>query len=99
MSRYPDEKLGALLREGRVPERDPLFRIRLLERREQQHFRRRAWLLRVALAVLMVLPAIGLALGSRLLPVSLIVVFVAACIAAAVFSFRGLKLLWRQLRR
>jgi hypothetical protein len=99
MSQDPDEKLGALLREGGIPKRDPLFRIRLLERREQQHFRRRAWLLRLALVVLALLPAAGFALGSRLLPVGLMVIFGAACIAAGVFSVRGVRLLWRQLRR
>lgn len=99
MSQDPGRKLGALLREGGVPERDPLFRIRVLERRERQQFRRRAWLLRAALTVLVVLPAIGFALGSKLLVAGLIAVFGGACIAAGVFSARGVRVLWRQLRR
>jgi hypothetical protein len=99
MSEDPDVKLGALLREGGVPERDPLFRIRVLERRERRDFQRRAWLLRGMLAVLVVLPAIGFALGSRLLPAGLAVTFGAASIAAGVFSVRGVRLLWSQLRR
>jgi hypothetical protein len=99
MSQDLDARLGTLLREGSIPERDPLFRIRLLERREREQFRRRSWLLRVALALLAVLPAIGFALGSKLLPVGLIAIFSAACLTAAVFSARGVRLLWRQLRR
>ena len=98
MTQDLDEKLGALLRGDVIPERDPMFRIRMLERREQQRFRQRVWTLRVALVVLAVLPIVGFALGTRLLPVGLIAIAGMAVVAAGLFSVRGVLLVVRRLR-
>ena len=43
MSEAQDSRIGELLRQGEPPARDPFFRIGLVERREQQRYRRRQW--------------------------------------------------------
>lgn len=41
MTNDEDERIAALFRKDAPPERDPLFRLKVLERRERQAFRRR----------------------------------------------------------
>lgn len=105
-----DSKLGRLLRTDRVPERDALFRIRLLERGEQQRYRRQARLRWAALALLVVVPMMLRLLGpdrgvlsrvpvSQVLRDGLLVTFVLALAAAVVFSLRGILQAARWLRR
>lgn len=94
-----DEKLGKLLREGAPSERDPLFRIGVLQRRERQRFQRRTHKLIGAAALPAVFAVVGASLGDRLPTVALIAVFCVAFIAAGLSSLRGMLLVVRRLRR
>ena len=93
-----DKKLGRLLRGDAPPERDPLFRIRVLERRERQRFQRRSQTLLAVAVVAAVLPALILTLGTDLIVPGLIAVFCIAVIAASLFSVRSVLQVVRQLR-
>ena len=98
MTQGIDEKLGRLLREDAPPERDALFRIRLLERREQRRFRHRSLMLLAAATVLAVVPVITLNFVADPLAAGLIAVFCMALIAACLFSVRGVLRVMRWLR-
>jgi hypothetical protein len=47
-----DERIAALLNEGAPPKSDPVFRIRVLERRERQRFQRKSISLAIFAAAL-----------------------------------------------
>ena len=94
-----DETLGRLLREGAPPERDPLFRISVLERRERQRFQRRTHKLLAITVLLAVLGIVGANLGDRLLAVTLISAFCVTLVAASLLSVRGVLLVVHRLRR
>jgi hypothetical protein len=63
MSEDIDARIVALLRHGAPAQQDPMFRLRVLKRREQQRFRRKSLLL--GLAVLAVVAAAGVGYGAR----------------------------------
>jgi O-antigen/teichoic acid export membrane protein len=98
MTQDTDDRLGRLLREDAPPERDPLFRIRLLERREHRRFRQRSLALLVGAAVLTVIPAITLALMDNPIAAGVAAVFCVALLGAGLASFRGLLQAVRWLR-
>lgn len=103
MNNNLDDRLGQLLRQDAPPERDPAFRVGLLERRERQRYKRRQrWVLASAtlLAVLLAL-VVGLSqgLGLRLWMTSLVALFCVAALAAFLGSIRGVMLALRHLRR
>jgi hypothetical protein len=52
MSDDLDERIAALLNEGAPPKSDPVFRIRVLERRERQRFQRKSFSLATFAAAL-----------------------------------------------
>lgn len=103
MNGNPDERLGQLLRQDAPPDRDPAFRISLLERSERQRFERRQRMILAgagALAFLLSLFVILVqATGGRPWMVALAVLFGAAVVAASVVSFRGVLLVVGHLRR
>jgi hypothetical protein len=63
MSMDIDARIAALLRHDAPARQDPMFRLRVLKRREQQRFQRKAVLL--GLAALGVVAAVGIAYGAR----------------------------------
>ena len=90
-----EERFAELVRRQAPAPRDPMFRLKVLERRETEQFRRRSWLF-VALAVLAVA---GAALVFLLRPGSLdgaAVVLFGVGLSAAGFFFAPAAL--RQLR-
>ena len=93
-----DERLGRLLREGSPPERDPMFRIQVLERREQRRFRQRSLTLLAGAVAVGLFPAVFLALVADPLTAALVGVFSLALIAAGLFSVRGVLQAMRWLR-
>jgi peptidoglycan/LPS O-acetylase OafA/YrhL len=104
MSEDLDQKLGRLLRDQAIPERDPVFRIRVLERGERQRYRQRARRMLVLAALAAGVPMVLFAGISRLptpelLQAALITTFLVALIVAALCSFRGLVQAARWLRR
>jgi hypothetical protein len=98
MTQDIDERLGQLLREDAPPERDPLFRIRLLERREQRRFRQRSLTLAVGAVALGAFPAVFLGLVGDPLMAGLVAVFSLAVMTATLFSVRGVLQAVRWLR-
>jgi hypothetical protein len=62
MSTEIDARIAELLRHDAPARQDPMFRLRVLKRREQQRFRRKAvWL---ALAALVVVAAVAIGYGA-----------------------------------
>jgi len=98
MTQDIDERLGKLLRADAPPERDALFRIALLERRERKRFRHRSLTLLAAAAVLGVVPAVALTLVDNPLAAGVIAIFGMALIGASLSSFRGVLQVMRWLR-
>lgn len=103
-----DAKLRNLLRADAPAERDPFFRIALLERRTRQQYLRRQRTLLAAAILAAMLGAIALKLISgfgqglwsgEVLRGALICVFCIALVAACLVSARGLRQALRQLRR
>jgi hypothetical protein len=103
MNNTLDEKLGQLLRQDAPPERDPAFRIGLLERRERQRYeRRQRWVLASAVMVVVfigVIVGLSQALGVRMWMTSLVAFFCAAAVAACLGSVRGVMLAVRHMGR
>lgn len=99
MTQDYDDVLGRLLRADAPAERDPMFRIRLLERRARQRYQRRSRLLLGVAAALMVVPAAVLALATDRLAAALVVGFSVALAAATLVSARGVLQVVRHLRK
>lgn len=93
-----DERLGGWLRADAPPERDPLFRVALIERRERQRFRRRSRALLSAAAASAVLPAVAFTVAPDPFAAGLIAALCMALIAAALLSARGVVRVMRLLR-
>lgn len=104
-----DLKLGRLLRETRVPARDPFFRIGVMERRERERYalrRRKLLVFALALAALHAVYlglawSLGRATGrpvAGLVEAGLIILFALALGAAAWVSVRGVLQAWHWLR-
>jgi hypothetical protein len=103
MTQDLDAKLGRLLREGAPPERDPLFRIRVLERREQRRYQRRTVALLAGSGLILLLAvAVGLVVDvtsvAGMVRAGSITVLVSAVAAAALFSVRGVLQVMHHLR-
>lgn len=60
-----DSRITAALQHDAPPPRDPAFRLRVLERRERQQFRRRALLFLAVLAVVAATTALAITAGGR----------------------------------
>lgn len=97
MSNGIDEELGRLLRADAPPERDALFRIQVLERRERHRYRRLAMKRLVVTAALITLPAVLLV--DEPIKAALFVLFGLALSAALVVSFQGLRQALRWTRQ
>jgi hypothetical protein len=63
MSTDIDTRIATLLRHDAPARQDPMFRLRVLKRREQQRFQRK--LLLLGLAALAVVAAVGIGYGAR----------------------------------
>lgn len=103
MEEQVDEKIARLLRMDAPPERDPWFRISLIERRERMRYQRRQQkLLGAALLIAMfiVLPLMlrPELFSLKVLRSSLFAIFALALIAAAARAVHGLRQALRWLR-
>jgi hypothetical protein len=103
MEQQVDAKIGRLLRADAPAERDVLFRIGLIERRERVRYRRRQQALLAAALVFAALIASLLLLrptlfSPELLRSGLLALFVIALIAAAARGVHGLQQALRWLR-
>lgn len=90
-----DERLTELLLRNAPPLRDPLFRVKVLERRERQRFRRSILQLAGSVAALAVALAVGVSVGGGTHEAARIAVLgVAAAVAVAVYVPMLVRL-WR----
>jgi hypothetical protein len=96
MSEDRDDRIGQFLREQAPPARDPVFRLRVLERREQRQFQRRSLTMLAAVLVIILVATFGIRIGGGALETTGALV-VGTALAGAYLAFRGRFL--RILRR
>jgi len=96
MSEERDERIVNLLRAGAPPERDPVFRLRVLERREQRQFQRQLFTMLAGLVVILVVSIFATGTGAGSLKATGLLA-VGIAFATAYLAFRGRFL--RILRR
>jgi len=94
-----DSKLGALLRAGAPPERDPLFRIRVLERRERERYRRRSRALLAGALCVTLIHAVALVLAPDVFTAGASAVLGLAILGAGALSAASVVRVVRSLRR
>lgn len=82
MSEHLDERIGELLRQDAPPERDPAFRIGVLERRERKRFLRQSLMLGGFGLILAVIALVGIAIGGDAAIGAIVLVIVIAIGAA-----------------
>jgi hypothetical protein len=97
MNEQIDARIGDLLRTDAPPERDALFRIGLLERRERQRYRSRTRTLLIG-ATLLGLLGLGLAHVHNPFAATLITAFCLVLVGAGLRSARGVLQALRWLR-
>lgn len=92
-----DERFGRLLREDAPAERDALFRISVLERRERMRFRQRSLVMILGAAVVAAALGTGFAAGLDLLAATAVAFVIAGLATAFVFSVPGVFEVRRRL--
>jgi hypothetical protein len=92
-----DERIGALLRENAPPERDALFRLAVLERREQKRFRRHSAMLLAAALVTLAIVAVTYAMSADLVTAAIAAMIAATLMGACLLSVPGALEIRRRL--
>jgi hypothetical protein len=87
MSEDQDQRVADFLRENAPPSRDPLFRIKVLERRERGQFRRRSFTLLAGGLSIILVSAFAIDIGGGALQMTAALV-VGAALAGAYPAFR-----------
>lgn len=90
-----DPLLGELLREDAPPPRDVRFRIALVERRQRQLYRQRAWQRALIFALLAVGPGVVLFWAEQPLPTGLLLVGAAALALSGIRAVAATRRAWR----
>ena len=80
-----DERITAALQHDAPPPRDPMFRIQLLERREQQRFRRRALGALASAAGVLVVSALTVSAGSMAYVAGSVLLFALVVVTGAIY--------------
>lgn len=88
MSEDRDDRMVEFLRQAAPPARDPVFRLRVLERREQRQFRRQLFTMLAGLLVIVLVSTLASGMGGGALKTTGAVV-VATALASAYLAFRG----------
>lgn len=91
-----DDRIVELLRADAPPAHDPLFRLKVLERREQRQFQRRLYTMLAGALVIILMLAFARGIGTGA-PGTMGALAVGAALASAYFAFR--RSLLRILRR
>jgi hypothetical protein len=96
MSEGKDDRIGELLRATAPPQRDPVFRLKVLERREHRQFQRRLLTMFVGTLVIILVSASALSSGGRAVePTGALVVGAALASTYLAFRPRVLRILKR----
>jgi hypothetical protein len=90
-----DERLTRILLRDAPPERDPLFRLEVLERRERQRFRRSVLLLVVGVLVILGTLAAGRLMREETYAVARVVLLGTAAVVAVALYVPLFLRLWR----
>jgi hypothetical protein len=88
MSEAQDQRIADLLRAAAPPARDPVFRLSVLELREQRLFQRRLFTMLAGVLVIVLAAAFALRIGGGALVPTGAMAAVAA-LASAYLAFRG----------
>jgi len=86
MSEQQDDRIMELLQRAAPPARDPVFRLRVLERREQRQFQRRLYIMLAGVISIILVATFVMSLGGGALETSAPVVGVA--VATTCLAFR-----------
>lgn len=97
MNERADERLGDLLRDA-PPERDALFRLSVIERRERQRFQRKSIVILAAGILLLAAFSFGWSAGASLLATAAVVLLVAAIVISCIASAPGVAEVVRRIR-
>jgi hypothetical protein len=92
-----DDRITTALRHEAPPLRDPVFRLRVLERRERQRFRRRAAHTCAAMAVVAIVSALTATTGGEAYSAGSVVMFALALTTGAVIYLPDFGRLIRRL--
>lgn len=87
MSEKQDQRIVDLLRTATPPARDPIFRLRVLERREQRQFQRRLYIMLAGAILIILVSTMSIALGGGPLETKGAPV-VGVAVASACLAFR-----------
>jgi hypothetical protein len=87
MSDDKDLRIADLLRADAPPPRDPVFRIKVLERREQQRFQRRLYIMLAGALLMVLISVLALSIGGGTLQ-RMGVPIAGAALASACLAFR-----------
>ena len=90
-----DRQLAVILREGAPPRRDPLFRVRVLQRLERRRFRRRLYVLGIAACGAVAIA--GLGAGGDVTASVGVVLFCAVAAIACLVHAPVVAHFWRRL--
>ena len=88
MSEDRDDRMVEFLRQAAPPARDPVFRLRVLERRERRQFRRQLFTMLAGLLVILLAATFASGMGKGALKTTGALV-VATALASAYLAFRG----------
>jgi hypothetical protein len=96
MSEDRDDRIVELLRAAAPPARDPVFRLKVLERREHRQFQRRLFTMLAGVLVILLGSTFAISIGGGALKTTGALV-VATAIASGYLAFRGrlLRILMR----
>ena len=90
MSHETDPRIADLLRAEAPAPRDPLFRVRVLERREERRYRRRLYTMLVGILVIFILSASAISIGVGAGGLGIVgTIITGAALATAWLAFRG----------
>lgn len=96
MSEELDRRIADLFHADAPPARDPVFRLKVLERRERRQFQRRVFTMLAGMVVILLVLTFAIGTGRGALPPTGVLV-VGTAVATAYCAFRGrLRLILRR---
>ncbi len=96
MSEKRDDRIAQFFREAAPPARDPVFRLKVLERLEQRRFQRQVSIMGAGVLLILAASLFARSMGEGDLQ-TVGALAVSAAVGTAYFAFQGG--LWRTLRR
>lgn len=98
MSEQQDHRIAELLRWAAPAARDPVFRLRVIERREQWLFQRRLYIMLAGIIAIIVVSTLAIIVGGRALEMAGVAVAGVALASACLAFWHGLSRIVRHFR-